>query len=111
MATGQKFVRVASTTDIPEGKMIKVSVGNQKVLIARVGGDYCAINNACPHLRASLADGTIQDGIVTCPWHKAQFDVRTGQAVGEAKIIVFRTMPKNAETFEVKVEGTDILIR
>lgn len=111
MSSSPKFMRVASTTDIPAGKMIKVKLGDKDVMIARVGDDYCALNNACPHANGSLADGTLTDGVVTCPKHKAQFNARTGEAVGEAKIIVFRTMPKNAVTYEVKIEGTDILIR
>ena len=62
------------------------------------------------HLGGSLSDGKLEDGIVTCPRHGSQFDVRTGKNVGEAKIAFIKVKPKDEVCFEVKVEGTSILI-
>ena len=44
------FIRVASTSEIPEGKMRRVIVGSQQVLIVNVKGKYYAIGNVCRNL-------------------------------------------------------------
>jgi nitrite reductase/ring-hydroxylating ferredoxin subunit len=105
-----EFMRVASTAEVPAGKMKKVNVRGKDVLIANVDGVYCALSNTCPHFGGSLADGTLHGNVVTCPRHGAQFDLKTGAAVGKAKVVLFRMMPKNAESYETKVEGTDVMV-
>jgi 3-phenylpropionate/trans-cinnamate dioxygenase ferredoxin component len=103
-------IRVASTADLPAGKMKKVNAGGKDILIANVDGVYCALNDKCPHLGGSLSGGTLKGDIVTCPRHGAQFSVRTGEAVGKAKIAFIQTMPHGAEHYEVRVEGVDVIV-
>jgi 3-phenylpropionate/trans-cinnamate dioxygenase ferredoxin subunit len=105
-----EFVKVLNTSDLPLGKMTKVVMGNQEVLIANVAGSYYAIANKCNHLGGSLANGKLVGSIVTCPWHGAQYDVKTGQAVREAKIAFLKMKVKDEEGFTVKVEGQAIMI-
>jgi 3-phenylpropionate/trans-cinnamate dioxygenase ferredoxin subunit len=104
-------VRVASTTDVPAGKMKKVNVGGRDILLANINGEYWAINNKCPHLGGSLADGKLEGGAVTCPRHGARFDLKTGEAIGKAKIGPLKITPKNAECYEVNVEGTELIVK
>jgi 3-phenylpropionate/trans-cinnamate dioxygenase ferredoxin subunit len=75
-----------------------------------VGGKFYALNNVCPHVGGSLADGTLNGDKITCLKHGAQFDLKTGEAVGEAKIMFFKTKPKNAGCYEVQINGTDVMI-
>ena len=103
-------IRVVSTTDVPAGTMKKVNVNGRDILIANVNGEYCALNNRCPHMGGSLADGRLESGVVTCPRHGSQYDIKTGVAVGRAKMGPLKVMPRNAERYEVKVEGTDVFI-
>ena len=42
--------------------------------------------------------------------HGAQFDVKTGKAVGDARVAFIKMRVKDVESFPVKVEGTDILV-
>jgi len=43
-------------------------------------GDYFSVTRRCRHLRADLADGTIDaDGCLVCPWHGATYDVNSGR--------------------------------
>jgi 3-phenylpropionate/trans-cinnamate dioxygenase ferredoxin component len=105
-----EYVRVADKSELPANKMIMVVVSGKEVLLANVDGSYYAIANKCSHLGGSLAKGSLQGCIVTCPRHGARFDVRTGQAVGEAKIGFLKMKVKDEESYTVKVEGTDILV-
>ncbi len=105
-----EFVRVASATEISQGTMKKVNVNGKDVLVVNANGKFFALNNICPHQGGSLADGTLTDGVVSCPKHGAQFDVKTGEVVGDAKIAFFKIKPKNAGCYEVKINGTDVMV-
>ena len=48
------------------------------IVVIRVGGRLHAIRDECPHAGASLADGTLEGTVITCPRHGSQFDVTTG---------------------------------
>lgn len=61
--------------------MLRVEHPPFHVLIARVGGDVFAIEDACPHSGRSLCGGALDGAIVTCPGHAWQVDVTTGCVV------------------------------
>lgn len=48
------------------------------IVVLRIGARLHAIRDECPHAGASLADGTLEGTIITCPRHGSQFDVTTG---------------------------------
>ena len=97
------FVRVASTSDIQksEGRMFEVN-GRQVAIFNVGGGRFHAIDNVCEHQGGPLAEGELEGCIVTCPWHGWTYDVGTGASPDDPDTKV--------QTFEVKVEGSDILI-
>lgn len=84
--------------------MKAVMVETEEVMIANVQGEFYAIGNACTHVGGPLAEGTLIDKIVTCPWHGSRFDVTNGQAVGPPA-----RLPVPA--YEVQVQGEDIMVR
>jgi len=73
------FVKVADTDEILPSQMKEVEVDGQSILIANVNGKYYAIGSICTHEGGPLADGTIHNYEVECPWHGSKFDVRTGE--------------------------------
>jgi nitrite reductase/ring-hydroxylating ferredoxin subunit len=86
---GSDYVRVAGTSEIPVGTLKKAEVKGTEILIANVNGDYYVIGNTCTHMRTALSQGVLDDNIVTCPGHKAQFDVTTGKVVSRPKLGFF----------------------
>jgi nitrite reductase/ring-hydroxylating ferredoxin subunit len=98
------FVRVASTSEIPQGKMKKVMYGTQQVLLANVGGTFHAIGNVCTHVGGPLDRGVLEGHEVQCPLHASRFDVTSGSVTrGPAA----RPEPR----YEVIVEGQDVKLR
>jgi nitrite reductase/ring-hydroxylating ferredoxin subunit len=98
------FVKVAETTDIQSTMMKAIEVAGENICLINVEGKYYAIGNVCTHEGGPLAEGTLEGYEVECPWHGSKFDIRTGKV----------TRPPASEpesTYEVKVEGNDILIR
>jgi nitrite reductase/ring-hydroxylating ferredoxin subunit len=61
--------------------MKRVTAFGENILLSNVGGKIYATQNDCGHQRASLARGTLEGKIVTCPLHGAKFDVTTGENV------------------------------
>jgi len=97
-------VKVAETSEISAGKMKMVKVEEKEILIANVDGNYYAIADRCTHRGGDLSKGSLSGRVVKCPRHGAKFDVITGEAAtGPAK--------KSEPTFEVRVEGKNILIK
>lgn len=60
---------------IPDGKGLK-----QDVAVFNVGGNFYAISNVCSHKGGPLSQGTLEESIVTCPWHGWKYDVRNGKS-------------------------------
>lgn len=96
------FVKVAKTTDIPAGTMRHVEVEGIEILIANVEGKFYAVGDRCPHLNATVSEGTLNKTIVTCPRHLSTFDITTGRAITGTR--------SNLPTYEVKVVGDDLFI-
>ena len=98
------FVKVADTDEILTSQMKEVEVDGQSILIANVNGKYYAIGSICTHEGGPLADGTIHNYEVECPWHGSKFDVRTGEVTN-----LPATEPE--PSYEIKVESNQILVK
>lgn len=97
------WVRVASTSDLPIGRSLCVTVNGHKVALFNVDGAYYAIDDRCSHAEASLSEGDIDGDVVICPRHGARFDIRSGRALSLPAWTPVATWP-------VKVEGDAIYI-
>ncbi|MGH7353851.1 MAG: Rieske (2Fe-2S) protein [Candidatus Rokuibacteriota bacterium] len=97
------FVKVAELSDLPPGTG-KVVIGpfDKPVALFNVGGEIFAINHVCPHRGGPLGDGRLDGTVVTCPWHRWTFDVRTGRPDHPGGHTV--------ATYQVKVDGVSIYV-
>jgi nitrite reductase/ring-hydroxylating ferredoxin subunit len=75
-------VMVGKASDIGEGNMTHVAAGGKEILIANVGGQYYATDNICNHAGAELHEGELSGKELICPWHRAKWDVTTGNLIG-----------------------------
>jgi len=104
------YITVLHASELPPGQMKLVEVNGKDILMTNLDGNYHAMSNKCSHLGGSLVMGTLDGSIVTCPRHGAKFDLKSGEAVGEARIAVLKIGVKDLDSFPVKVEGTEILV-
>ena len=72
------FIRAGTLDELRDRRRMVVSTPGGAVLIAAEGDDVVALDNRCPHMGFPLHRGSIEDGILTCHWHHARFDLRSG---------------------------------
>ena len=82
---GQR-VTVGQVDDIPEGGSVVVEVNRKDIAVFRVNGQFFAIDDLCPHMGASLSGGSVEDGVVTCPWHYWRFRLADGAWADNPKV-------------------------
>ena len=99
----EKFTAVAQLDALKTGKMLRVSVADQDILLANVEGEIFAVEDMCSHEDASLYNGALKGRCVECPLHGSHFDLKTGEPQQEPATEAIKT-------FNVKVEGDQILI-
>ena len=77
---GNKWVALdlGDLPDIPEGGPTKVKAGANNVILVRTGDAIQALHDTCAHAGGPLAEGTIVDGCIQCPWHGSQFRLANG---------------------------------
>lgn len=73
--------RILKLSDLPAGSAQRVEIDGRVIAVFNVGGEILAIDDTCTHEAAPLSEGTVCEGRVVCPWHGAEFDLRTGEAV------------------------------
>lgn len=95
-------VRVATVDEIPVGSSKEVVAGDHVIAVFNVDGTYYAVDGVCPHAGGPLAQGRVLDGILACPWHGWQFELKTGKNCLNPRI--------SAGCFSVRVEGADVVI-
>lgn len=92
------------TSDIPLGKMIKASIDGREILIANIDGKYYATDDSCTHSGASLAEGKLEGCTVTCGWHGAEFDCKTG------KLVKFPAKIRDLTSYNITVESDNVFV-
>ena len=73
-----QFVRAASLPEVLEKGRLVVGLSGHTVCLIADGESVHAVDNRCPHMGFPLHRGTVADGILTCHWHHARFDLCSG---------------------------------
>jgi len=64
--------------DIPDGGPTKAKAGANNLILVRTGDTIQALHETCAHAGGPLAEGTIVDGCIQCPWHGSRFRLADG---------------------------------
>lgn len=91
--------------ELAPGQIRQVPVpSGEPVALYNVGGVFYATSDTCTHGQSSLAEGTIEDGVVVCSWHSGSFEIATGTPVDYPCTIPIRTYPVTIEGDQVYIE-------
>lgn len=93
--------RVCAADDVPENTLKKFDVDGVAIIIANYGDGFRGFPPFCPHMEEPLEEsGIMMVGILTCSKHLWQWDLRSGDMMGETeKALLF---------YDIKQEGDDI---
>ena len=78
----EDFVKVGQTSDLSNGEIMLVEVGDERILLSNINGEYYAIDEVCPHAEGPLSEGYVEGEEVECPFHGSMFNLKTGENTG-----------------------------
>lgn len=96
------WVEVTALNQVPEGGVLKVKVEETSVILNRQGMNVTCYRNACSHLEYPIDMGKVNNGIITCPFHKYQYKLDTGKCLNAPS--------DSLESYPVKIEGERVFV-
>ena len=105
MATSKKKVWykvLDNKNELPEGRVKTVTAAHKGICLTHFEGKFSAMDNKCPHQGGPLGEGSIENGMLRCPWHGWDFHPQTGIPPGGYN--------DGIEIFEVKEEDNSIFV-
>ncbi|MEL6917835.1 MAG: thiamine pyrophosphate-binding protein, partial [Bacteroidota bacterium] len=88
--------------DLPEGRVKTVTVNHKGICLTHFEGKFSALDNKCPHQGGPLGEGSIENGMLRCPWHGWDFHPCTGLPPGG--------FDDGVETFQVREENDAVFV-
>jgi nitrite reductase (NADH) small subunit len=96
-----QFIKVASAADLAPGAAKCVEVAGKKIALFNLEGNFYAIDDTCTHRGGPLSEGEVSGEEVTCPWHGAIYNIKTGAVLGSPA-------PRGVASYPVRVQGSDV---
>jgi nitrite reductase/ring-hydroxylating ferredoxin subunit len=78
----ERELLLANEHDIEEGVLKRVTTDDFDFCVTRIDGKVRVVEDRCPHMSVPLSYGTLEGCVVTCPQHRAQFDMLDCSVVG-----------------------------
>ena len=98
----REWLPVATLEELRNKGVMVVRGADRPIAVYAHDGKVSAVDNRCPHLGFPLHRGTVQDGILTCHWHHARFDLCSG--------CTFDLFADDVPAYDVEVRGTDVYV-
>jgi pyruvate oxidase len=74
---------VLRSDQLPEGRVTTAHAGLKEIALVHYEGKWAALDNRCPHQGGPLGEGSIENGLLRCPWHGYDYDPLTGGSPGD----------------------------
>ena len=87
--------QIARSEELEEGKGRPYQLEGHHIALVRHEGLVYGLDDLCPHADASIAFGHVENGCIACPWHYAEFDLRTGAVLSGPS-------PRGIRTYQVR---------
>jgi nitrite reductase/ring-hydroxylating ferredoxin subunit len=99
---GKRLVRAAALADLRETGCLPVQIEGHTVALFFHDANVFAVDNRCPHMGFPLHRGTTEDGVLTCHWHHARFDLSSGGT--------FDPWADDVRTYPVEIRGGEVWV-
>ena len=94
--------RIGTTEDLRAKGCLAGKVGSQPVCVFWADGEAFAVDDRCPHMGFPLHRGTVENGLLTCHWHHARFDLASGGTLDP--------FADDVRAHSVEVDGPDVFV-
>jgi 3-phenylpropionate/trans-cinnamate dioxygenase ferredoxin subunit len=100
------WLKVASFDEIGDGETLAVIASGREICVARLDGEVYAFANNCTHRDFPLVDGELDrsECSITCEWHGARFDMRTGAPLSPPATRAIAVYPCRVEEDSIFVD-------
>ena len=100
------WVRVGPVAELPPGEMKLVDAGAVTVGVYNIDGEVLALEDRCSHDDGPLCEGDWDpdEGVVVCPRHGSNFDIRTGVPLSLPAFEPVETYPVRVENGTIEVD-------
>ena len=98
----EAYQRIATVAEVTQSGLHTVHLNGHVIVLVHHEGEIYALDNRCPHMGFPLDRGSVQDGILTCHWHHARFDLCTGGS--------FDLWADDTPNFPVEVRNGDVYV-
>lgn len=95
------FVKVATRGEISEQSAKLVKIGDKRIALFNLAGQFFALDDVCPHADGPLSEGEIEGEEIECPWHGSRFNIKTG-------VVTAAPAGENVSRYNLRVTGEDI---
>jgi nitrite reductase/ring-hydroxylating ferredoxin subunit len=75
----ERWHKILDAGELLDGRVKTVTVGDRNLAVTRVGDEYGALDNRCPHQGGPLGEGSIEDCWLRCPWHGYEYNPLDGK--------------------------------
>jgi toluene monooxygenase system ferredoxin subunit len=103
------FQKIATIDDLWSGEIMAAECDGEPVLLVNVDGTVRAYEDACPHLRTRLSEGSLTGTVLTCSTHGWQFDASTGEGINP-RTTCLRSFPVQVEEGSILVDVSKKLL-
>ena len=79
----KQWYKALTRDELPDGRVKTVTIGTESICMTHYDGQYAALDNHCPHQGGPLGEGSIENGLLRCPWHGWDYCPLTGSPPGD----------------------------
>lgn len=102
MAHYSSFTRACTLAELQREEKLVRQLGGVNLLLVHHDGAAYALDNRCPHMGFALQRGSVKDGVLTCPWHHARFELCSGAT--------FDLFADDARSYPVELRGGEVWV-
>ncbi len=95
------FVKACKLSELED--IQSLDINDKKIMLIRKNDKIYALDRICTHQYADLANGFMNDDVITCPLHLAQFEISSGKVINPPA-------EKPLKLYNIKIEGEDIYV-
>ncbi len=95
--------KIGKKEDFREGLGKLVRIKGKEIAVFRIKDEFYAIDNECSHEGGPLCEGEVEDHKVICPWHGAEFDLKSGK-------VLRLPATKDLKTYRVILKGEEVFL-